>query len=144
MLKFMFSITRFRAVATAIVLTILLGCSHVTQTKPPKSTTEKPLQATQIVSTRPSTSIHLNLGNPSSATTSVANPDNYLLDKPQYVLSYNNSKGTPNWVSWQLNKSWLGTTDRQNNFRPDDTLPTDFVRITPTAYTGSGYDKGHI
>ncbi len=129
----MFSITRFRSVATAIVLIILLGCSQaVTQT------------ATQTISTKLSTSIHLLLGNPSNATENTANLDNYFIEKHQYVLSYNNSKGTPNWVSWQLNQSWLGDTERQNNFRPDDTLPTDFVRITPSIYSGSGYDKGHV
>lgn len=64
--------------------------------------------------------------------------------KPQYALSYNNSKGTPNWVSWQLNQSWLGIVDRQNNFRPDGALPTEFARVTPTIYAGSGYDKGHV
>lgn len=30
-------------------------------------------------------------------------PDNYLIERPQYSLSYNNSKKIPNWVSWQLN-----------------------------------------
>jgi DNA/RNA endonuclease G (NUC1) len=56
----------------------------------------------------PSNSVHLALGNPSNAG---KNPDNYLMVKPQYALSYNNSKGTPNWVSWELNKSYLGGVD---------------------------------
>ncbi|BDI21016.1 nuclease (plasmid) [Nostoc cf. commune SO-36] len=64
--------------------------------------------------------------------------------KNQYALSYNQSKGTANWVAWQLNKSWLGDAERQNNFRPDNTLPAGWTRITPSAYTGSGYDRGHI
>lgn len=91
-----------------------------------------------------SKSIHLTLGNPSGATESDANRSNFLLLKPQFALSYNNSKGIANWASWQLNKSWLGTVDRQNNFRPDNTLPQAFARVTPTMYSGSGYDKGHI
>ncbi|MHC5833623.1 MAG: DNA/RNA non-specific endonuclease, partial [Nostoc sp.] len=70
---------------------------------------------------KPSTSVNLLLGNPSGANASVTTPDNYLIVRPQYALSYNRSKGIPNWASWQLNKSWLGNTDRQNNFRPDDT-----------------------
>ncbi len=64
--------------------------------------------------------------------------------KPQYALSYNRSKGTANWVSWQLNSSWLGHMDRQNDFRPDDTLPAGWERVTPSVYSRSGYDKGHI
>jgi endonuclease G len=50
-------------------------------------------------------SVHLLLGNPSQATTNINNPDNDLMIKPQYVLSYNRSNGTPNWVSWQLNRA---------------------------------------
>ena len=92
--------------------------------------------------TTSSSSIHLTLGNPSGA--SVSNPDNYLMVKPQYALSYNRSKGTANWVSWELNKSWLGHMDRQNDFRPDDTLPSGWERVTPSVYSRSGYDKGHI
>ena len=87
---------------------------------------------------------HLALGNPSNATNNVTNADNYLMIKPQYALSYNNSKKTPNWVSWQLNQSWLGNAPRQNNFRPDDTLPGNWYRVRPSDYTSSGYDKGHM
>ncbi|MEH1962285.1 MAG: DNA/RNA non-specific endonuclease [Nostoc sp.] len=140
----------FRNMAVVLALVTLLGCSTASQTKPPTliqsptPTTEKPLQPAPILPTKPSTSVNLLLGNPSSAMASVATPDNYLLVKPQYTLSYNNSKGTANWVAWQLNKSWLGNADRQNNFRPDDTLPTNFLRVTPTMYSGSGYDRGHI
>lgn len=140
----------FWNMAVVLALVTLLGCSTASQTKPPTliqsptPTTEKPLQPAPILPTKPSTSVNLLLGNPSSAMASVATPDNYLLVKPQYTLSYNNSKGTANWVAWQLNKSWLGNADRQNNFRPDDTLPTNFLRVTPTMYSGSGYDKGHV
>ena len=64
--------------------------------------------------------------------------------KPQYVLSYNNKTHTANWVSWQLNRSWIGIAARQDDFRPDDTLPTAWYKVRPTDYTGSGYDRGHI
>lgn len=84
--------------------------------------------------------IHLVMGNPSQADT---RSDNYLVLRPQYALSYNAAKGIPNWVSWQLNQSWLGSVDRQNDFRPDDTLPSNFYHVTPSDYTGTGYDRGH-
>ncbi|QNP29208.1 DNA/RNA non-specific endonuclease [Cylindrospermopsis curvispora] len=90
------------------------------------------------------TSIHLLLGNPSNATSSLDNPDNYLMIKPQYALSYNRSHGSANWVAWQLDKSWLGDAKRQDNFRPDDTLPDSWPRIKPNVYNSSGYDRGHI
>ncbi|WP_164928983.1 DNA/RNA non-specific endonuclease [Gloeobacter violaceus] len=84
------------------------------------------------------------LGNPSRATATPGSVSNYLLLKPQYALSYNAAKGIPNWASWQLNRSWLGRTDRQNDFRPDESLPVSFYRVNPADYTGSGYDRGHL
>lgn len=84
------------------------------------------------------------LGNPSRATSNPGNADNYLIEKSQYTLSYNRSKGTANWASWQLNSSWLGNVDRQDDFRPDDTLPEGFYQVKPTDYTRTGYDRGHI
>ena len=45
---------------------------------------------------------------------------------------------------WQLNKSWIGAADRQDNFQPDDALPAEAYKVRPTDYTGSGYDRGHI
>jgi endonuclease G len=89
-------------------------------------------------------SVHLLLGNPSKATDNVGNSNNYLMIKSQYVLSYNRSNGTANWVSWQLNKSWFGSAERQDNFRPDNTLPQGWERIKPTVYNASGYDRGHV
>ena len=136
-------ISRFQALAIATGLIALLGCSPA-PSQVPTSTIEKPLQATPIVPTKSSISPHLLLGNPSGATPTKLTPDNYLMVKNQYALSYNQSKGTANWVAWQLNKTWLGDAERQNNFRPDSTLPNGWVRITPSAYTGSGYDKGQI
>lgn len=87
-------------------------------------------------------SVHLNMGNPSSAGTSSLN--NYLLVKPQYALSSNCSRGIPNWVSWQLNSSWLGSAPRQDDFRADTTLPSGCYRVTSSDYTGSGFDRGHM
>ena len=84
------------------------------------------------------------IGNPSNATTDVANENNYLLVKPQYSLSYNRSKGEANWVGWRLDTTWLGTADRQDDFRPDTSLPAGWYRVTAEDYSGSGYDRGHM
>ena len=124
---------RFRSLAAVVILLILLvGCARFTVMLPTTQKSAAPVN------------VHIMLGNPSDATESVANPDNYLMVKAQYVLSYNRSKETLNWASWQLNKSWLGSVDRQNNFRPDSLLPPGWERVTPSAYSGSGYDKGHV
>ena len=84
------------------------------------------------------------LGNPSNATTDAANENNYLLIKPQYSLSYNRSRATANWVAWRLDSSWIGTTDRQDDFRPDPDLPAGWYQVTTNDYTGSGYQRGHM
>lgn len=85
------------------------------------------------------------LGNPSGATSSVANENNYLMAKPQYTLSYNRSRGGANWVGWRLDSTWItGAADRQDDFRPDPALPADWYRVMPEDYTGQGYDRGHM
>jgi endonuclease G, mitochondrial len=84
---------------------------------------------------------HLVQSNPSDANPQ--NPDNFLIERPQYTLAYNRSRGTANWASWQLNSSWLGAGNRPA-FTPDDNLPSIWVRITPEDYIGSGFDRGHL
>jgi endonuclease G len=91
----------------------------------------------------PPASVHLNMGNPTSAVTSTSAPTNYLMEKPQYALSYHRDKGIPNWVSWHVDASWLGSAPRQDDFRADNTLPTGWYRVSSTSYTGSGFDRGH-
>ncbi|WP_275337081.1 DNA/RNA non-specific endonuclease [Nodosilinea sp. PGN35] len=90
----------------------------------------------------PSSNPHLVLGNPSQAAT--ANPNNYLMQRHQYVLSYSRDRRGLNWASWEVDAAWLGTTDRQDNFRPDGALPAGFYQVTPDDYRGSGYDRGHM
>ena len=89
-------------------------------------------------------SVHLLTGNPSEATPAADDPTNYLMVKSQYALSYNRDLNVPNWASWQLNTNWLGDAKRQNDFRPDATLPKDWYKIRPSDYEASGFDKGHV
>lgn len=103
-----------------------------------------PLFSNSLAQSQVATSVHLTLGNPSSAVTSPSYADNYLLVKPQYALSYSNNRKIPNWVSWQLNRSWLGTTLRQDTFRADTSLPLGWYRVTGSDYSGSGFDRGHM
>ena len=57
---------------------------------------------------------HLKLSNPTEARNFTIGEyqENYLIEKPQYSLSFNKTRNTPNWVSWTLNPSWLGYTSR--------------------------------
>jgi endonuclease G, mitochondrial len=88
-----------------------------------------------------SQNIHLQYGNPSQAQTKL---NNYLIERPQYALSYNCDAGIANWASWQLDRSWLGNLERSNDFRPDPDLPEKCYAAKPNDYRGSGYDRGHL
>jgi endonuclease G len=86
---------------------------------------------------------NLLMGNPSNATTSTVLVTNYLMDKTYYTSSYNSTRGTPNWVSWHLNSSDIGSVDRLDDYRADVTLPGSWYQVGSTSYSGSGFDRGH-
>lgn len=86
---------------------------------------------------------NMGMGNPTNASNSINTPDNYLMIKPQYCMSYNNSKGEANWVSWHLSTAWKGTAARCDCFATDASLPSTFYKATSTSYTNSGFDRGH-
>ncbi|WP_240635428.1 DNA/RNA non-specific endonuclease [Hymenobacter rigui] len=86
---------------------------------------------------------HLTMGNPSGAVADVNQPTNYLMEKPQYALSYHRDQGKPNWVSWYLAPKWVGSAPRQNDFRADNTLPAGWYQVSTSSYSGSGFDRGH-
>ena len=94
-------------------------------------------------------------GNPSDATNKLDNSDeliaelvsqNYLMEKPQFTISYNNEFLNPNWVAWHLGISDLGEADRSDSFRPDTELPEGWyaVRKNDYKFTYYGFDRGHI
>ena len=80
---------------------------------------------------------------------------NYLVEKPQYAISYNDTTKNPNWVSWQLNKSWLADLGRTNRFDTDHTLPSQWDTVKGNGdinnndidnrnTDGNRYDRGHM
>lgn len=87
--------------------------------------------------------VFLALGNPSNAGT---DQKNLLLVNKYFALSYNRDKGTPNWVAWRISKGELGDLARPepDPFRPDPRIPKDWKPVTPSDYTGSGFDRGHM
>jgi endonuclease G len=89
-------------------------------------------------------SVHLALGNPSNAVVDFAQPNNFLMEKPSFALSYNRDKGTPNWVSWHLETEWTGSLSRTDTFRADPAVPADWYRVQSTDYFASGFDRGHM
>jgi endonuclease G, mitochondrial len=89
-------------------------------------------------------SVHLTMGNPSAAVADTGQPNNYLMEKPEYALSYDRDLGRPNWVSWHLSDDWIGTLTRVDTFRADPAVPADWYRVQSFDFTGSGFDRGHM
>lgn len=116
------------------------GTDAPTTTQTTNNLSQNPSSAP--VSNEQAQAIYLALGNPSNAETS--DPNNYLLVNNFMVISYNRDRAIPNWVSWRVTKSDMGKLDRVDSFRPDDRIPKEWGRVTPTDYTGSGFDRGHV
>jgi endonuclease G len=84
------------------------------------------------------------LGNPSNATANEADFSNYLFKEGYYTLSYNRDRGTANWVSWHVVRTDYGSVPRQDNFRPNPTLPFGWYGVSSLSYSSSGFDRGHL
>jgi endonuclease G len=104
-------------------------------------TSQKKTDDTPSLSPEEAKKIYLAAGNPSNAG---AGSDNFLIVNSAFAASYNERKGTPNWVSWRLTKDDLGEAARQNDFRPDPSLPQGFPEINSSDYSSSGYERGHL
>jgi endonuclease G len=86
---------------------------------------------------------NIRFGMPSSATADPGQREDYLIERPQYALSYNAKKMTANWVCWRLRQADVGKAER-GAFEPDHLLPKGFARVTSHVYDGSGFDRGHL
>ena len=77
-----------------------------------------------------------------------ADPSNdVIIARKQYTISYNPQKGGPNWVSWDLSATHLGTRNRCNCYSADTALARlgyGAFMYTTADYTGGGYDRGHM
>jgi endonuclease G len=82
-------------------------------------------------------------GMPSPAKADPKQREDYLIARPQYVLSYNAKTRTPNWVCWELKKSDIGTSARAA-FEPDPDLPAGMAKVSSRIYANSGFDRGHM
>ncbi|HLP25806.1 MAG TPA: DNA/RNA non-specific endonuclease, partial [Acidobacteriota bacterium] len=85
----------------------------------------------------------MQLGNPSNATTTTSNHVNYLIQRDQYAMDYNDTLRVANWVSWNLTSGDVGGSGR-SSFAVDPDLPASFTIVGTGDYSGSGYDRGHM
>lgn len=83
------------------------------------------------------------MGNPTNALEDETNFNNYLMKKDYYTLSYSRTRAIPNWVSWHVQNSDLGSVDRSDDFRGDNTLPSSWYLVEDRSYSGGGFDRGH-
>ncbi len=76
--------------------------------------------------------------------------DDFIVRRAQYTASYNRNRGTPNWVSYDLEATHFGAEDRCECFTFDPDLPATFTHFTTADYTGAGdsagfgIDRGHL
>jgi len=76
--------------------------------------------------------------------------DDFIVRHDQYTASYNPNRGTPNWVSYDLDPTHFGPEDRCDCFTFDPALPAAFTHYTTADYTGAGafhgfgIDRGHL
>ncbi|MEJ7849457.1 MAG: DNA/RNA non-specific endonuclease [Pyrinomonadaceae bacterium] len=131
--------TRYVLYALVLALVFTGGCNWVSE----RIDSGNSNQSIDKSTIRPEAeTVHLLLGNPSNADS--GSRDNYLLLKRTFAISYNNSRGSANWISWKTTKKDLGDPLERPDFRPDLSLPRNFLRINATDYSGSGYQRGHL
>jgi DNA/RNA endonuclease G (NUC1) len=85
----------------------------------------------------------MQLGNPSGAIADTNNHEHYLIQRPVLAEDYNDTLRVPNWVSWDLTDSDVGSSGR-GSFLTDTNLPGNFYWVKTGDYTYSGYDRGHL
>ncbi len=85
-------------------------------------------------------------GEPTDADAS----DDFIVRRAQYTASFSNVRNTPNWVSYDLDATHIGTEDRCDCFTYDPALPAGNAHYTTADYTGAGevagygIDRGHL
>ncbi len=83
------------------------------------------------------------IGNPTGANTASSNNlilENRVGGRSVFVTSFNQEKKRPNWVAYTLKKSDLGSTQRQDKFEYDETVPSQYqLNTEPT----KGWQRGH-
>lgn len=135
------SIKFFAGLIVIIAISVMIGC----RTAERFGSERQPNDSNVQQQNRESVAIpQLPFGNPSNATADVESANNLLVVRDGYALSYNNSRGTLNWIAWRTTAADLGPRRERSQFRADESLPRGFRKIQYYDYSGSGYDRGHM
>lgn len=87
------------------------------------------------------------LGNPDGAVTDAASRTKYLIQRPQYHLSYNDNTHQANWVSWSYSTADDGSQARTDAWAVEELLPSGYLRIGTSTFGtsfGISWDRGHM
>ena len=69
----------------------------------------------------------------------------FIIERPQYVISYSDKLNSARWASWYIDKDCYGPVKRfSGQFITDTTLPENYTVIRHSDYTNSGFDRGHL
>jgi endonuclease G len=121
-----------------VALLVLLACAGVAAWHLPGTTS---IRAEATAASQVGESPHLTLGTPTDADPS----DDYIITRPQYVVSYSRTRNAPNWAAWKLTASDFGGQARHHgHFLADASLPAGWYHPTHADFTGTGYDRGHL
>jgi DNA/RNA endonuclease G (NUC1) len=80
---------------------------------------------------------HVEFGTPDGAT-------GIAVNRREFASSYSETRGGPNWVSWNINATQFGTAPRCDCFTADQTLPSGVYKVVDFNYRNGGYDRGHM
>jgi DNA/RNA endonuclease G (NUC1) len=80
---------------------------------------------------------HLEFGTPDGAT-------GIAVNRREFASSYSETRGGPNWVSWNINATQFGAAPRCDCFTADQTLPSGVYKVVDFNYRNGGYDRGHM
>lgn len=109
--------------------------------------------AAHFLATLPSASARIGtfyqspLGNPDGAISNAASRTKYLIQRPQYHLSYNDDTHQANWVSWSITTNGLGTVQRKDDWAVEELLPSSYLQIGTASFGskfGISWDRGHM
>jgi len=91
--------------------------------------------------------LQMQLGNLSGATADPYNHIHYLIQRTVETIDYSDTNGCPNWASWDLTSSDIGSSGRSDAFATDTSLPSGFRTIGSGSFgtvNGTSYDRGHM